>query len=258
MMATRLGGVEIPITLDTSKALQQLDTLEKKLDKDESKAKATTKAAQNAVANVNVANKMKAGGGNNAGGGLRPSGSQSAASKLASFAQGRTPIGGLAGGAARAASGLLPESALGAVKFAGAATAGYGVASLLAQKLPELSYALSKINGLEGQMKGLQAGLEGVRRGFSTFETGITELPKTAREVRDLTELSLRLGGGMPAVGDIFRATHMANVYTTELDKKFNQFKNKEVYAAAGEDFRRYMERTGNAMQKSFGMKAAN
>ena len=254
-MGTRLSGVSIPVSLDTSKALQQLDTLEKKLDKDESKAKATTKAAQNAVANVNVANKMKVGGG---GSSTQGSSGQSAASKLASFAQYRTPIGGIAGGAARAVSGLLPEAALGAAKFAGAAVAGYGVASMAAQKAPEIVYALEKIAALEGKLGGLQSALEGVRRGFSTFESGITTLPKTVGEVKDMTELSLRLGGGMPQIGPLFRQTHLANVYNTELDKKFQQFKNKEVYAGAGEDFRRYLERTGDAMQKSFGMKGAN
>lgn len=254
-MATRLGGVQIPISLDTSKALQQLDTLEAKLNKEEGKAKATTKAAQNAVANVNVANKMRVGGG---GGTTQASSSQSAASKLASFAQGRTPIGGIAGGAARAVGGLLPESAMGAAKFAGAMALGYGAVSLTAQKLPELAFALEKIAGLEGKLNGLQVGLESVRRGFSTFESGITTLPRSIGEVKDMTELSLRLGGGMPQIGPLFRQTHLANVYNTELDKKFNQFKNKEVFAGAGEDFRRYMTRVGEGMLKAFGMKAAN
>lgn len=253
-MATRLSGVQIPVSLDVSKALQQLDDMEGKLKKDEAAANQVNKSAKNAIANANVAKKMATGGG---GLGGAPS-SQNAASKLVSFAAGRTPIGQIAGGAARGIGGLLPEAALGAAKFAGAAALGYGAVSLTAQKLPEIAYALEKITGLEDKLRGFQAGLEGLRRGFSTFESGITTLPKSVGEVKDAVELSFRLGGGMPNVGSLFRQVHMANVYESELDKKFRQFANKEVFAGAGDAFLKHAQRSGDIMLKAFGMKGAN
>ena len=189
---------------------------------------------------------------------MQAPGSQNAASKLAGFAAGRTPIGRIAGGAARGLGAIIPEAALGAAKFAGAAALGYGAVSLAAQKAPELAYALERITGLEDKLRGLQFGLEGVRRGFSTFESGITTLPKSVGEVKDIVELSFRLGGGMPNVGNLFRQTHMANVYQSELDKKFNQFANKEVFASAGEAFKKHAQQAGDIMLKAFGMKGAN
>ena len=254
-MGTRLSGVEIPISLDVSKALQQLDAVEGKLKKEEATANQVNKSAKNAIANANVAKKMSVGGGGGVGHG--PS-SQNAASKLAGFAAGRTPIGGIAGGAARAVGGLLPEAALGAAKFAGAAALGYGAVSLAAQKAPELAYALERIAGLESKLQGFQSGLEGLRRGFSTFESGITTLPKSVGETKDMVELSMRLGAGMPNVGTLFRQTHLANVYQSELDKKFRQFANKEVFAGAGEAFLKHAQQTGDIMLKAFGMKGAN
>ena len=253
-MSTRLSGVSIPVSLDVSKALQQLDTLENKLEKDEKAAKATSKAAQNAIANTNVAKKMGVGDG----GGSGPSSGPSAASKLASFAQGRSPIGAIAGGAARGIGALLPQSAVAAAKFAGAAALGYGAVSLAAQKAPEIAFALERIAGLEDKLRGFQLGLESVRRGFSTFESGITSLPKAVGETKDLVELAFRLGGKMPNVGDLFRQTHTASVYESELDKKFNQFKNKEIYAGAGEDYLKYMGRIGDEFKKTFSQKGAN
>lgn len=253
-MATRLGGVMIPVSLDTSKALQQLDTLEKKLDKEEASAKQTTKAAQNAIANTKVANKMQVGGGGPA---QAPGAAQNAFTKLMG-AKAPTSVGGLAGGAARAVGGLFPESAVAAAKFAGAAALGYAAVSTAAQKAPELAYALERIAGLEERLRGVQSGLEGVRRGFSTFESGIKTLPKTVGEVKDMAELSLRLGGGLPNLGTLFRQTHLANVYQTELDKKLNQFANKEVFAGAGQAFLKHAQRTGDIMLKAFGMKGAN
>lgn len=255
-MSTRLSGVEIPISLDTSKALQQLDTLEKKLEKDESAAKATTKAAQSAIANTKVANQMR-----QAGGGSGPSGAPSAAQGALSKLSGPKlggPFGQVASGAAGVAGRLIPEQAMGAIKFAGAVAFGYGVASATAQKLPELTFALEKITGLEARISGLQSGLENLRRGFSTFESGVTTLPKSIGEVKEMAELSFRLGGGVPNINALFKQVHMANVYESELDKKFNQFKNKEIYAGAGEDFRRYAERTAEEMRRSFGMKGNN
>lgn len=249
-----MSGVQIPVSLDTSKATQQLDALEGKLKKDEAAANQVNKSAKNAIANTNVAKKMGAGSG---GGGQGPSG-QNAASKLASFAAGRTPIGGIAGGAARAVGGLLPGAALGAAKFAGAAALGYGAISLAAQKAPEIAYALERITGLEDKLRGVQVGLEGIRRGFSTFESGITTLPKSVGEVKDVVELSFRLGGGMPNVGNLFRQTHLANVYESELDKKFKQFANKEVFAGAGQAFLKHAQQSGDIMLKAFGMKGAN
>jgi hypothetical protein len=254
-MATRLSGVQIPVSLDVSKALQQLDAMEGKLTKEEAQAKKVNKDAQNAIANTNVAKKMGVGGGG--GGGGTPT-SQNAASKLAGFAAGRTPIGQIAGGAARAVGGLLPGAALGAAKFAGAAALGYGAVSLAAQKLPEIAYAMERITGLEDKLRGFQAGLEGLRRGFSTFESGITTLPKSVGETKDVVELSFRLGGGMPNVGSLFRQIHMANVYESELDKKFKQFANKEVFAGAGDAFLKHAQRSGDIMLKAFGMKGAN
>lgn len=254
-MATRLSGVEIPITLDTSKALQQLNAMEGKLSKEEAQVKKVNKDAQNAIANTNVAKKMGVGGG---GGGGQGPGGQNAASKLASFAAGRTPIGGLASGAARAVGGLLPSAAVGAAKFAGAAALGYGAVSLTAQKMPEIAFAMEKIAGLEDKLRGFQVGLEGLRRGFSTFESGITTLPKSVGEVKDVVELSFRLGGGMPNVGSLFRQIHVANVFESELDKKFKQFANKEVFAGAGDAFLKHAQRSGDIMLKAFGMKGAN
>lgn len=259
-MTTRLSGVFIPVSLDTSKALQQLDTLEKKLDKDEKAAAATNKAAKNAIANSNVAKKVATGGGGGGGtsGPAMASGGQSAASKLAQMAAGRTPVGGLATQAAGLAGRLLPEGAMGAAKFAGAAALGYGAVSLTAQKLPELAFALDRIAGLEGKLQGFQTSLEGLRRGFSAFESGITTLPKAVGETKDLVELSFRLGGKLPNTATLFRQTHMAAVYETELEKKFNQFKNKEVFAGAGDAFRQYLTRAGDAMLRTFGMKGNN
>lgn len=253
-MATRLSGVEIPISLDTSKALQQLDAVDRKLAKEDQTVNKINKDAKNAIANSNVAKKMGGGGGDSPSG---PSASQGVVSKLSGI---KVPgsVGGLAGGAARAVGGLLPEQAMAAAKFAGAAALGYGAVSLAAQKAPELAYALERIAGLEERLRGVQSGLEGVRRGFSTFESGITTLPKTVGEVKDMVELSFRLGGGMPNIAPLFRQTHLANVYQTELDKKLNQFANKEVFAGAGEAFLKHAQRTGDIMLKAFGMKGAN
>lgn len=253
-MSTRLSGVEIPISLDTSKALQQLDAIDRKLSKEDQAVNKINKDAKNAVANSNVAKKMGVGGGGPAQG---PSAAQGAFSKLMG-AKVPGSVGGLAGGAARAVGSLFPESAMAAAKFAGTAAFAYGTASLAAQKAPELAYALERIAGLEERLRGVQSGLEGVRRGFSTFESGITTLPKTVGEVKDMVELSFRLGGGMPNVGTLFRQTHLANVYQTELDKKFNQFANKEVFAGAGQAFLKHAQKSGDIMLKAFGMKGAN
>lgn len=253
-MATRLSGVMIPVSLDTSKALQQLDAVDRKIAKEDQAVSKVNKEAKNAIANSNVAKKMQTGGGGPAQG---PSAAQGAFSKLSGI---KAPgsVGGLAGGAARVAGGLFPESAVAAAKFAGMAALGYAAVSTAAQKAPELAYALERIAGLEERLRGVQSGLEGVRRGFSTFESGITTLPKTVGEVKDMVELSFRLGGGMPNVGTLFRQTHLANVYQTELDKKFNQFANKEVFAGAGQAFLKHAQRTGDIMLKAFGMKGAN
>jgi hypothetical protein len=259
-MATRLSGVFIPVSLDTSKSLQQLDTLERKLEKDESQAKATNKAAQNAIANTNVAKKMggAAGGGSGGGASTQPPSGQSAALKLGQLAAGRTPIGALAGGTARAIGGLLPQAAVGAAKFAGAAALGYGAVSFAAQKAPEIAFALQRIAGLEEKLQGFQLGLESIRRGFSTFESGITTLPKAVGETKDLVETAFRIGGKLPSTATLFRQTHVAAVYESELEKKFNQFKNKEVFAGAGEAFRHHLTRTSDAMLRTFGMKGNN
>lgn len=251
-MATRLSGVFIPVSLDTSKAIQQLDAMERKLGQDEAAAKRVNKEAKNATANAAVAKKMGVGGGGSG------SGQESGVvSKLAGLAS-RTPAGGLAGTASRVAGSLIPGSAVAAAKFAGGVALGYAAVSLTAQKLPELTYALEKIAGLESRLQGLQVGLESVRRGFSTFESGITTLPKSMNEVSDLVDLSFRLGGSPPNIPGLFKQVHLANVYETELDKKFDQFRHKEVYAGAGESFRQYASRTADILRKEFGLKGNN
>ena len=141
---------------------------------------------------------------------------------------------------------------MGAAKFAGVAAVGYAAASMTAQRLPDLTYALGKIANLESELSGVQAALEGFRRVFSTFESGVMAVVPSARKTKAYVEAAFRLGADIPQAGEVFRQEHLASTMQSELNKKFEQFKRKEVYAQGGEEFKKFTERSLQAMKGAF------
>jgi hypothetical protein len=254
-MATRLGGpVEIEVKLDTKKAQDQLDKLSGQLKGGQKQIDQITKAAS--------ATKPTAGGGAARSPGVQASSAGGPAKKrsitdaLLSAAKANalrssvmsSPIGQMGAAAGR----LMPESAMGVAKFAGAAALGYAAASVTAQRLPDLTYALGKIANLESELSGLQSALEGFRQVFSKFESGVMSIIPSASKTKAYVEAAFRLGADVPQAGEVFKQEHLANTMQREVDKKFEQFKRKEVYAGGGEQFKKFAERSIRALGGSF------
>ena len=248
-MATRLGGpVEIEVNLNTKKAQYQIAKLSDQL-------KTGQKQADNLARTTRIHKAIGVGHpsrspGVDAAGGKDVTGrllDRAKATALRGSAM-SSPIGQMGAAAGR----ILPEGAAGAAKFAGAAALGYAAVSKVAQTAPDVTFVAAKVAKMESDLGGLQLALEQFRRVFSTFESGIGSLKPTYDQSKEYLKAAMRLGADVPNMGEIANQNFMAEVMQKEVDKKFESFKTREVYARGGENFRKFTERSLDAVKAAF------
>jgi hypothetical protein len=251
-----LGGpVEIEVRLNTKKAEGQIDKLSESLKKGQ-------KQAENIARTERIHKAIGVGSPSRSPGvGTSGPGAQSGKSITETLLD-RAKVTALRGNAVASQLGqkaagfgrMIPEGVVGAAKFAGAAAIGYAAVSTAAQAAPTLTFVAAKVSNLESQLSGLQLALEQFRRVFSTFESGIGALKPTYDQSKEYMKAAMRLGADVPNMGEIANQNFMAEVMQKEVDKKFEQFKTKEVYAGGGEQFRKFTERSLSSMKKAFGL----
>lgn len=248
-MATRLGGpVEIEVNLNTKKAQDQIAKLSDQL-------KTGQKQADNLARTTRIHKAIGVGHPSRSPG-VDAAGGRSVTDKLLDRAK-ATALRGSAmsspmGQMGAAAGRLLPEGAVGAAKFAGAAALGYAAVSKVAQTAPDVTFVAAKVAKMEGDLGGFQTLLEELRRGFSTFESGIAALKPTYEHTKAYMESAMRLGADVPNLGAVANESFLAEVMQRELDKRFESFKTREVYGRAGENFRKFTERSLDAVKAAF------
>lgn len=243
-MATRMQGAEVEVKLDTSKAERTVSDLEARLVKMQQQAEKLRKALGAAPASVS-------GGAPSQGGVSGGTAEKNVANEVvekvkkgmggASF--GMAVSGGAGGAAAKTLTGKISEGVEsilpGGVKLAGAAAAGYLAASTAAKISPialeAIRAALPAEIGNNPLFRGLETGLEALRNAFTTLESGVKAIFTATGKTADLAGASLRLTGQMPALAPIFDENMKADTQESRLEKKFAEYKQKEVAAGVGE-----------------------
>lgn len=230
-MGTRLTGVEIPVSLDTSKAQKQLNDLESKLNKEDKKTKDINRT-------LSMNKLMDAGSG--VGGGQKtetPSGTSTKIQK-----QGN-PVSGVMGKAISRGEALTNPGAKAVGLIEGflslpatKAAAAYAVASTVAKAAPIALEAIKGFNGGDtAASSALAKQFEELRSAFVYLESYVKSFVTGIGKTVDMSAAMARVNGKVPNITIGYGIYREAEFQEDTLRKKFDEFKHKEVAAAVGE-----------------------
>lgn len=240
-MSTRLEGVQIPIEIDASKALHQLDQIESSIKKDSKKAVDLNRTlSMNSLLGGGGGERKGAKSGTTGAGGLPiPKPSSPVTGTIANAIQGSTPVSGVLGKVAGLAAkyptaATLAEGATGAAAiYAGVkAAAGLGGRALAAIEGASPGAATSEaFKAVAKQITGLQSSIEYMEAKLSSYITGIG---KTI----DMETAMARVNGRAPNALSVYGVLQGVDEQEGKLNKAMERFKANEFWRAVGDSFR--------------------
>jgi hypothetical protein len=239
-MPTRLEGVQIPVELDTSKAQRQLDDLERDLDKQER----TGKRLQDTI-------------GRGPGSKPSPSGRMTGSSnpdiaqelyndllkqikvdrmrtssqvRLEQARQANTVSGKLN----TAIEGAVGDGLGAGLKFAGSLYAAISATSKAAPIVLEAGRALAGLSPNDPNFKAVAQQLENLRNSVTYLESYVKSAVTGIGKTYDMATAISRVHGKVPNLSVGYGIYKEADMQEDMLNKKFSEFKAKEVANAVG------------------------
>jgi hypothetical protein len=232
-MSTRLDGVFIPIELDTSKALKQLEQLESKVIKDKKKTDELNKAVDKAEGKPTGGGKTTTG----ASGEPRPPASRPGTPSFIppTTQGGSNPVSGTLGKFAGVASKLsgsstLAEGAIGAASI-------YGAVRTIALNAPlalEAGRAFSGLSPNDPLFKAVNTELTNLRNSVNYMESYVKSAVTGIGKTYDMATAMARVNGKVPNIQIGYGIYREADLEEDMLQKIFEEFKQREVAAAVG------------------------
>jgi hypothetical protein len=230
-MSTRLEGVQIPVELDTSKAQRQLDQLEGKLSKDSKKAVDLnrTLSMNNTLQGGGVGKGSKTG---TTGAGGVPQ-EKSLLQSAKNVVQGSTPVSGVFGKIESLASRFPTATAL--AQGAGAAGVLYGAVRTIAMNAPlalEAGRAAVGLSSNDPLFKAVQDQLGNLRNSVNYLESYVKSAVTGIGKTYDMATAMARVNGKVPNLTIGYGIYREADLQEDMLQKKFDEFKQREVAEA--------------------------
>lgn len=235
-MSTRLEGVFIPVELDTSKAQRQLDKLEADIKKDGKKAVDLNRTlSMNSLLDGGGGGKGAKTGTTGVGGGPQVKPASSITGNLAQAIQGSSPVSGVFGKAASIAS-KFPAAAALAEGVAGAASV-YGAVRTVALNAPlalEAGRAFVGLSAKDPNFVAVSQQLENFRNSISYLESYVKSAVTGIGKTVDMATAMARVHGKVPNIQIGYGIYKEADMQEDMLNKKFEEFRAKEVAEAVG------------------------
>jgi hypothetical protein len=230
-MGTRLEGVQIPVELDTSKAQRQLDQLEGKLVKDSKKAVDLNRT-------LSMNNTLQGGDSKGAKKGTTGTGGVTQdrgvlPSIKSIVAQGSTPVSGVFGKIESLASRFPTATAI--AQGAGAAGALYGAVRSIAMNAPlalEAGRVAANLSPNDPLFKAVQDQLGNLRNSVNYLESYVKSAITGIGKTYDMATAMARVNGKMPNLTIGYGIYREADLQEDMLQKKFEEFKQREVVEA--------------------------
>lgn len=238
-MATRMGGAEVEVKLDTTKAEKTITDLENRLKAMQRKAAelgkslGAGKASVSGVTSQQVTGTSGGSGEKNVANEVVRNVKKMGGGKFATAAL-TASVSGIPGRVAGSVESSMP----GTLKVAGAAALGYAAASTAAKVSPlaleAVRAALPEALANSAFAKFVEGALEDLRNGFTTLESGVKSIFTGGAKTADLAAASLRVTGQMPNLAYYYDQNVKSDTQESRLEKKFSEYKQKEVAAGVG------------------------
>jgi len=237
-MASRLEPVRQEVKLDFTQTKRELDELEKRIAQSGRKADVVDKVVRQKVGpsggrgrgeepGKSITDRLmdevdkRMGGGTGVSGGKRSGVSRAAGAAVV-------------GGVSRFAS----PAAAAAIRSVAVPAAGYAAVSGGAQFSPAAIEFLREALGMPEGMGPVMEAVEGLRNAFATFESGVTGTVAGIKEAIGMSAVGARLTGTAPSPGLWADESATSHQMERMLEKKFNDFKRREVAGGMGRALR--------------------